>query len=61
MNLPSSMFNQVVFAFKPLCAFDTIPIPKTRQVLYSFGRFVLCKMLGGFKVSVNKVKISDLA
>ena len=54
------MLNQVVFALKPLCAFDTIPLTLAWQVLYSFRRFVLCKVSGRFEVGVDKIKISSL-
>lgn len=48
---------QVVFALKPLGAFDTVVLPKTREVLCILGGLVLCQMARRIDVGADLIVV----
>lgn len=49
---------QIIFALKPLGAFDAVVLPKTREIFGIFGRLVLRQMSRGFDVGADLVVVS---
>lgn len=58
MILSSSMLQQIMFPFKPLCTFGAIPLSQAWQIFSSLACLVLGEVFGRFQICIDLIKIS---